>query len=408
MQLRVIRNDDEYHAALQDAERLVALDPARESEDADRLEILTLLIEDYESKTYKFDAPDPVDAISFRMEEQGLKQKDLVPLIGSRSRVSEVLARKRPLTVAMIRSLSTGLGIPVEALIQEPQQVRGASSAVPIDIDWKKFPVREMQRRGWFGHLKQSKLDSASDLVRAFLASAMGSGMKLAHYRRKFRGEELDERSYYSTLAWTARVLVKAKEAKGLKQTYDPSKVSTEFLRDIARLSWLNEGPRVAVEFLAKAGIALVVEPKLPNTLIDGAAMYSEQGNPVIGLTLRFDRLDYFWFTLIHELVHIWKHFDTKEDAFVDRIEGISSDDRVEKEANRIARDVFVPRAAWKRSDAFLNPSREAIQSLADELHVHPALVVGRLHFETGKFDLFRECLGQGSVRRLFPDFVAS
>src|SRR5258708_6824948 len=98
MEPRVIKSDRDYHAVLHDAEQLVARDPAAGSSDADRLELLTLLIEDYERRQFPFETPDPIDAIDFRMHEQGLRQKDLVALLGSRSRVSEVLARKRPLT----------------------------------------------------------------------------------------------------------------------------------------------------------------------------------------------------------------------------------------------------------------------------------------------------------------------
>src|SRR5688572_21023115 len=108
MDLKVIKTPAQYKAVLEEAERLVANDPRRGTDQAERLELLTLLIEDYEKRNYVFPQTDPIDAIEFRMAEQGLRQRDLVPLLGSRSRVSEVLARKRPLTIQMIRSLSQG------------------------------------------------------------------------------------------------------------------------------------------------------------------------------------------------------------------------------------------------------------------------------------------------------------
>src|ERR1700730_19279973 len=129
MNYRVIKNDEDYESALADAERLVANDPAPGTNEGDHLELLTVLIEDYEKRQFQFDLPDPIQAIEFRMEEQGLRQKDLVPMLGSRSRVSEVLSGKRPLTVAMIRSLSVGLGIPAEVLVGDrelsPQKFAG-------------------------------------------------------------------------------------------------------------------------------------------------------------------------------------------------------------------------------------------------------------------------------------------
>jgi HTH-type transcriptional regulator/antitoxin HigA len=117
MEFRILKNEGEHQTALREAERLVALDPSTGTADGERLALLALLIEDYEKRAYQFEALDPIEIIEFRMSEQGLRQKDLVPLLGSRSRVSEVLGRKRPLTVQMIRALSSGLGIPADALI---------------------------------------------------------------------------------------------------------------------------------------------------------------------------------------------------------------------------------------------------------------------------------------------------
>jgi HTH-type transcriptional regulator/antitoxin HigA len=117
MDLKILKNVVEHRAALQEAERLIDLDPLLGTPDGERLELLAFLIEDYEKRVYQFEALDPIDVIECRMAEQGLRQEDLIPMLGSQSRVSEVLARKRPLTVQMIRALSSGLGIPTDALI---------------------------------------------------------------------------------------------------------------------------------------------------------------------------------------------------------------------------------------------------------------------------------------------------
>ena len=407
MELKVIKSDRDYHLILREAEELVARDPALGSKEADRLELLTVLIEDYERRQFPFETPDPIDAIEFRMQEQGLRQRDLVSLIGSRSRVSEVLARKRPLTVQMIRSLSIGLGIPLEALISkgDTRSVHEIANA-DTSLDWSKFPIREMQKRGWLACPK-ARTASVEELVKDFLGRVSSDATSAALYRRNFRGETIDPKSYYSTLAWTARVLIQAKERAPQVQ-FDSGRITAELLRDLARLSWLSEGPRLAGKFLAKVGIVLVIEPRLPNTLLDGAAMLTDSGVPVIGLTLRHDRADYFWFTLLHECVHVSRHLNSKTDAFVDRVESMGTGAAMyaEKEANRIARDSFIPRGIWKRSRAFLAPSTEHIRELADELHIHPAIVVGRLQFETGRYESFREFLGQGKVRRCFPNIA--
>lgn len=124
MELRPIRTKREYQRALKEAE---ALWNAREgSADADRLEVLVLLIEAYERAHYPIDAPDPIDFLFHVMEARGLTRKDLEPYIGSRSRVAEVLNRVRPLTLEMIRRLASGLKLPAEVLIRDYELQRAA------------------------------------------------------------------------------------------------------------------------------------------------------------------------------------------------------------------------------------------------------------------------------------------
>lgn len=120
MKTKVIKSKHEYAAALARAEKL--MDAAPNSPQGDDLELLSVLIEDYEQKHFPIDRPDPLAAIRFRMEQQGLTQNDLVPLLGSRSRVSEVLAGKRGLSLKMIRALTTGLHIPAQLLLAETQK----------------------------------------------------------------------------------------------------------------------------------------------------------------------------------------------------------------------------------------------------------------------------------------------
>lgn len=123
MDIQPIHTTKDYKAALREISRLMADDPASGTAEGDRLDILATLVQAYEARQFPIDAPDPVEAIRFRMEQSGLSIKDLEPLIGKSNRVYEVLSRKRPLTLAMIRRLHHGLGIPAEALIAEPARV---------------------------------------------------------------------------------------------------------------------------------------------------------------------------------------------------------------------------------------------------------------------------------------------
>lgn len=120
--LKPIRTEADYRAALAQVERLFDLpeEPSPETEEGAYFDALVTLIEAYEHKHYPVGPQDPIDAIKFRMEQGGLGVADLVPYMGARNRVYEVLARQRPLSLSMIRRLSKGLGIPAEVLIAEP------------------------------------------------------------------------------------------------------------------------------------------------------------------------------------------------------------------------------------------------------------------------------------------------
>ena len=116
VQVRPIKTNADYEAALARAETLMDAEP--NTSEADELDVLATLIEAYEDTHFPMDLPDPVDAIKFHNEQQGLSRKDLEPLIGSRARVAEVLNRRRGLSLAMVRRLNAELGIPAEVLIQ--------------------------------------------------------------------------------------------------------------------------------------------------------------------------------------------------------------------------------------------------------------------------------------------------
>jgi HTH-type transcriptional regulator/antitoxin HigA len=119
MVVRIIKTKAQHKAALAEIARLTRLDPARESREGLRLELLAKLVQDYEAVKFVFAKPDPIDAILFRMEERGLRQKDVARVLGGKNRASEVLSRKRPLTLSMIRALHEKLDIPPALLIRE-------------------------------------------------------------------------------------------------------------------------------------------------------------------------------------------------------------------------------------------------------------------------------------------------
>lgn len=391
---KIIKTEEQYLEYFNEVHSLIISSPKLGSEESDRLELLSMLIEDYEKQKYPVEAPDPIDAILFRMTEKGLKQADLVPYFGTRSRVSEVLARKRPLTVPMIRALAVGLGISADTLVGLDEV---GSSQNKANVDWSKFPVKEMVARGWIDNITSKAKKTVEEIVQGFIAE-MGLQESGASFRRTLSGDSPTPTTTYALYAWLARVIQRTREIKSQLPEYDKAKVGDALIKEVVQLSRFEEGPRMAVELLKLHGIAVIIEPQLKGTMLDGAALKEVDGTPIIALTLRYDRVDNFWFTLVHELVHVWKHIDDASEAILDDLEHGSTDKR-ESEANRIARDAFIPRAMWKRTDAYLKPSRETIVELAKELKIHPAIVAGRLRKEAGNYNQFTDLIGQGMVR---------
>jgi HTH-type transcriptional regulator/antitoxin HigA len=125
MKIKPIKTETDYQAAMKEIERLFTAIP--DTPEGDRLGMLTTLVAAYEEQHYRIPLPDPIEAILYHMESRGITRRDLEPFIGSRARVSEVLNRKRPLTIAMIRNLSKGLRISAEVLIQPYRAMKSAA-----------------------------------------------------------------------------------------------------------------------------------------------------------------------------------------------------------------------------------------------------------------------------------------
>lgn len=400
MEIRVIQSEEQYEAYLAEAERLAAKDPIAGSEEAERLELLSVLLENYERKNVKFPEVSPIQAIRFRMDEQGLQQKDLVSYIGSTSRVSEVLSGQRRLTVDMIRSLSAGLGIPADVLLGKGDTDQTAEAPIPLE----RLPYRDMERRGYFSDIVKGQHLEAQDKLKMFLAQIGVVQPHTFFFRRTLNTGSKKPANKYAIYAWIIRVLVRSRKTRGSITEFNPTKLSDGLLKEVARLSWSERGPLLAQEFLAQIGISLVIEPHLPETRLDGAALLDEDGTPVVALTVRRNQVDSFWFTLLHELVHIQRHLKNDRDTFVDDTQ-VEDDDPKEREANRIAADLLIPRNIWRRSNAFLRRTDvQAIKDLAYELRIHPAIVAGRIQRETGNYKILSDLVGRGAIRRLFPD----
>ena len=299
---KLIKTKKDYSFALSRIDEL--MDAKAGTPEADELELLATLVEMYEDKHYPMDLPDPIEAIKFRMEQLGLNQQSLVPFIGSRSKVSEVLNRKRPLTLAMMRALHKSLGISSDVLLQEPGRDFPGDMT---EIQWSNFPLSEMAKRGWIQ--KSNDLNGkAEEIVRDFIEQAGGPRVAIAAlFRRSAGSRQNSKMDTYALCAWCLRVLSVARK-NPLKSKFKDGSFNSQTLKEIAKLSYFQNGPSLAKEYLEKQGTHLIIIPHLSKTYLDGAAMLLNDGTPVVGLTLRYDRIDNFWFCLLHELAHVAKH----------------------------------------------------------------------------------------------------
>jgi HTH-type transcriptional regulator / antitoxin HigA len=399
-EIRAIRDEADYRAALARIEEL--MDAEVDTPEGNELDVLTDLVELYEDRRMPMGYPTPLGAIRFRMEQAGLSPRDLIPFIGSRAKVSEVLAGKRPLTMQIARALHANLGIPADVLLQQPgAQLPSALTG----IEWHRFPLTEMIDRGWI-EKRRNPVAHAEELMRDLIRRAGGEhAVPTAFYRKNDHARLNAKTDPYALKAWCWEVLARA-NAKPLPVSYTPGTVDLAFLREVAKLSWSNAGPRLAQEFLAKHGIHLICLERLPRTYLDGAALQLTDGTPVIGLTLRYDRLDNFWFCLLHELAHVGRHLSgTRGDGFVDdlslrNVKGTPRDSK-EDEADEWAENGLIPADVWSTSSVKdPPPSSLAVMELAQRLGIHPAIVAGRVRHETGNYRLLSHFVGTGTVRR--------
>lgn len=393
---KIIKSEDDYNIALNRIEEIFDAKPG--SPEFDEMELLVKLVEIYEDEKYPISSPDPISAIKFRMEQQGLKNKDLIPYIGSKSKVSEVLSGKRALSLNMIRKLNEGLGIPAEVLIKETGKTLPDSSIMKHGIN---FPFTEMFRRGWFKDFFNGTLNEAKEFKEELLIQFIGpfkiNDFALCYNRKSdnTKSDNIDD----ILMAWRIRVMNIAATEK--LPVWNNENLTEEFFSELAKLSYLQEGPKLAKEFLNKAGIHFVIENHLEKSHLDGSSMLMPDGSPLIALTLRHDRLDSFWFTLFHELAHVKQHLSENNTAYFDDMYNEMSK-KIEKEADSYAKEMLIPSQLWKSSGLRITSTASDIKEFASKYRISPSIPAGRLRFENKNYSVFTNLIGNGAVREMF------
>ena len=379
-----IRTEADYEAALG---RIAELMDAREgTPEGDELDVLSVLVERFEEERFPVEAPTPLAAIRFRMEQENLSPRDLEPCIGARARVSEVMSGARPLSLDMIRALNRHLGIPAESLIgPEPSVVDQPNQS----------PGKPILKR-----LREWGLMRPGETYSAFAARALAGHMAPALLRRT-RTERTNAKADPMAIgAWYAGVLARAQDLR-ISAAFSAEAVTGDVVRALAMLSTRQGGPRAARSELANLGIGLVVLPHLPGTYLDGAAMLCIDGPPVIGMTLRHDRIDNFWFVLLHELTHVAKHISRHTPLIFDDLD-LQSSESIEQEADAFAMDALIPIELWNQANLGAYASTAQVLELARHARVHPAVVAGRWQNSFKNYRKFSTLLGRGAVRIQF------
>jgi HTH-type transcriptional regulator/antitoxin HigA len=271
------------------------------------------------------------------------------------------------------------------------------------DLPWDKFPIKEMYRRNWLKDLLSGSLEeavaNADVIVKKFVKSSLDKPVQSLARQRVRAGGVVNR---YALLAWQCRIIALANKQK-LKNKYKQTAITKERLIKVAQLSRADNWEKKVVEYLKNFGVRLVIESHLPNTYLDGAAFLLSDGSPVIGMTLYRDRIDNFWFVLLHELIHIMKHLRKGDiESIFDEIDVEAGD--IEQEADEQAGEILIPGDKWNTALARYLRSENSVKDFAQELHIHPAIVAGKIRKEANDYIILKDMVGQGEVRKLFPN----
>jgi HTH-type transcriptional regulator/antitoxin HigA len=301
----------------------------------------------------------------------------------------------------MIRKLNQHLGISLEILMQEHEQ---SNNKLNIEnINWSKFPIKEMIKRKWISITSKAKLNPP-EIIAEFFKPIGGLAAQGIMWRRSFHNRVANDINGYNLKAWSARVMILAEQIE--IEDFNKSFITMDFLRDIAKLSQFNKGPLLAKEKLANIGIKLIFQKQLAKTKIDGCCFLDKKGHPVIGMTLRYDRIDYFWFTLLHELAHAYKHLTNSDDIFIDDLYSETPGTVKEKEADDIACEAFIPKSIWKENNAKVSHDKQEIIELSKKLSISPAIIAGRIRYETNDYTKFSDLIGNKQVENTLKEYI--
>ena len=377
------------------------------------VEILETQLQEYESlksgaiTNFQANSLDelPIMLIRARIAQQ-LSQRELGDLVGLKEQQIQRYESEQYASASLrrLREIANALKLSIMEIAEiSPISMSSTTSAKPTLLEWNKFPVKDMYKRGWFEGFYGSIKDltqEANELVEDFITSIIKRPTLALHRKLVRSGSQFDS---YALLAWECRILALASRVQ-LAKEYQPSLLTDKWIENLRKSSNLVDGPAQAKVMLKEVGIILIVEPHLPGTYLDGAAMLLNGETPVIGLTLRYDRLDNFWFVLFHELIHVMKHLKKgKLENIFDDLDANTTNE-IEFEADTLAGDTLISPKDWNVALPRFVQSAESVQAFASQLGISPAIVAGRIRRESKNYRILGELVGQNEVRKHFSE----
>lgn len=176
--------------------------------------------------------------------------------------------------------------------------------------------------------------------------------------------------------------------------------ITEDEIRYLVTLSQNAEDLFKLENILAEKGIILVIEPALPNMKTDGAVFVNHNGHAVVAISLRYNRLDNFWFTLVHELAHLCIHKNELSTPIIEDLDSTASS-LIEKQADRLAKELMIPKHIWRNCRCQYDRSEHAVRTFASEISIHPSIVAGRLNYELNNYKLFKSIIFEYDVKEL-------
>lgn len=298
-------------------------------------------------------------------------------------------------SLAKLIEVASVLGVQISGMIDPNIKAENrifVSWKLSNEHDWSKLPSRHMAKRGWIPTgLEDDLIVRARDYVREML----GRNLSRVHHRKKLRADsKLNE---YHLMAWQARTIELSLDIMAQREVVS-CKFDEHNVKRLRSMTTSKTGPEDAREYLLSKGVVLVTEPHLPRMYLDGMAMLLNNGTPIIGLTLRHNRVDNFWFTLFHEIGHVLLHL--KKGVVFDFFdqEDAGCNDNLEKQADHFAVENLIPEIKWRSCLAPYVASEEAVTIDAEKLGVHPAIVAGRIRKERGDYQLLSALISRDKV----------